>query len=155
MCAVGIHQLGVVTVPHFIVVKNMAQRVPLRAALQRQRHHVVGVTQAAFVLIASDRIGAGGKHGVDRIEAVAPQAFLRTGAVEVKPQRKHFAFFYQARSVDDVLRGDVVQRTDLIVRAPLAPVFAFLGGGAQVRDGEFFGVVAAGHEGLLADTKRG
>ena len=81
---------------------------------------------------------------MDWVEAVAPQAALRAGAVKVKAQREHLAFAHQARGVDDVLRGDVVERADLIIGAPLAPVLAFLGGGAQVRDGEFLGVVAAG-----------
>ena len=145
--AVRIDEACVVTVPHFVVVEDVAERVPLRAALQRQRHHVVGVAQAALVLIAGDGVGAGGQHGVNRIEAVAPEAFLRAEFVEVKSERKRLAAFDQLAGVDDVFGLDVVERAGFVVRAPFAPVFAFLGSGAQMFNVEFFGVVAAWHGG--------
>src|SRR5690606_41723882 len=78
--AVAIDQAGIVAVPHFVAVEDVAQAVPLRAALQRHGNRVVGVAQTAFVLVAGDGVGAGGQHGVNGIVPAAPKAFLRTVA---------------------------------------------------------------------------
>src|SRR5689334_1652931 len=73
----GIHQPRVVAVPHLVAVEDVAERVPLRAALQRHRDHIVGVTELVGILRAGHGIGAGREHGVDGIEAPAPAGALR------------------------------------------------------------------------------
>src|SRR5262249_21718698 len=73
------------------------------------------------VLAARNRIGACRQHGVDRIPASA-QARLRPLIVERNAQREHLAGLDQGRGLDDVLGPYVVERADLVVLAPTAPV---------------------------------
>ena len=56
----------------------------------------------------------------------AEQAGLRAVAVERDAEREHFARADQACGLDDVFRRDVVERADLIVFAPAAPVAELL-----------------------------
>ncbi len=123
-----VDQLGVVTVIGLVLVEHVAERVPMGGALHAQHQRVVGVTDLVPVLLAGNRIGAGRQHLVDRIEAAAEQAVLRAFAVERNAEREHLAGADQARRLDDVLRGDVVERADLVVLAPAAPVRELLGG---------------------------
>jgi hypothetical protein len=108
----------------------------LRAALQRHHHHVIGGADAALVEHAGIRVGAGAQHGVHRIDAAHRRIFalgaLRAGVVEVERERDHLAFLDEACRRDDVLRRGVVQRADLVIRTPLAPVLVLLGGIAKV-----------------------
>ena len=104
----------------------MAECVPLGAALQWQRDHVIGVADTAFVLIARQRIGTSRQHGVDRVEAVAPKTGLWPLVIEVQSERERLAFFNQTSCGDDFFGAYVVERAGLIVRTPLSPVFALL-----------------------------
>ena len=123
----------------------MAEPVPLRAALERHGHHVVGGADAALVEHAGIGIGAGADHGVNRIGAahgrIIALGALRTGMVEIERERDHLALAHQARRRDDVLGLGVVERADLVVRAPLAPVLVFLRGVAQVLARDFLAVM--------------
>src|SRR5207249_10975380 len=60
----------------------------------------------------------------------------RTGVVEVERERDDLAFAHQARRGDDVLGPRVVERADLVLRAPSSPVLVLLGGFAQVLAGK-------------------
>ena len=122
--AVGVHEPRVVTVPHFFAVENVAQSVPLRTALQRHGHHVVGISYPDGFLAAGHRVRPRRQHGVDGIEAVPPQAVLGPVAVKIERQRKHFSFADEARRVDDVLRRNIVQRPGFVVGAPSGPSFS-------------------------------
>ena len=104
-------------------------------ALHRQVDGVVGVADVRhLVLAAGDRIGAGRQHGVDRIPAPAEQAGLRAVAVERNSEREDLAGADQSGRPHDILRRDVVERADLIVLAPAAPILELLG---CFRDGLF------------------
>src|SRR5205085_51528 len=69
-----------------------------------------------------DGIGAGGEHLMDRIEAAAEQTGLRPIGVERNAERKYLAGANKARSFDNILRRDVVERADLVV-FPQRPQF--------------------------------
>ena len=126
--AARVDQLGVVAVVGLVLVEDVAERVPVRGALHAQHQRVVGVADLVPVLLAGDGVGAGGEHLVDRVEAAAEQAGLRAGAVERNAEREHLAGADQVRGLDDVFRRDVIERADLIVLAPAAPVRKFLRG---------------------------
>ena len=118
----AVDQLGVVAVIGLVLVEHVAERVPMGGALHAQHQRVVGIADAVPVLPAGDGVGAGRQHLVDRIEAAAEQAVLRAVGVERNAERKHLAGADQARRLDDVLRRDLVERSDVIVFAPAAPV---------------------------------
>ena len=121
--AAAVDQAGVVAVPHLLAEEDVGQRVPLGGALGRQMERVVGVAQARrLVVLAGDRVGAGREHGVDRVPAAAPQARLRPLLVEREAEREDLAAPHQARRGDDRLGRDEVERADLVVRPPPAPV---------------------------------
>src|SRR5689334_7665750 len=63
---------------------------------------------------------------MDRIEASAEQPGLRTGAVEGDTERENLAGADQARRLYDVLGRHVIERADLVVLAPTAPVLELL-----------------------------
>ena len=117
-----VDQLGVVAVVGLVLVEDVAERVPVGGALHAQHQRVVGVADLVPVLLAGDGVGAGREHLVDRVEAAAEQAGLRAVAVERNAEREHLAGADQARGLDDVLGRDVVERADLVVLAPAAPV---------------------------------
>src|SRR5262249_6650857 len=121
-------QLGVVAVIGLVLVEDVAERVPVGGALYAQHERVVGVADLVPVLPFGDGVGAGRKHLVDRVEAAAEEAGLRTGAVERNAERKHLAGADQARGLDDVFRPHVIERADLVVLAPPAPVLELVGG---------------------------
>ena len=137
------HLAAVVTVPHIVFVEDVAEPVPLRSALQRHGHHVVGGADAALVEHAGIGVGAGADHGVDRIGAPHRRIFalgaLRPGMVEVERKRDHLALLDQLGGGDDVLRRGVIERADFVGRAPFAPVLVFLRGSAKVLTGDFLG----------------
>jgi hypothetical protein len=118
----------------------MAKTVPLRAALERHRHHVVGGTNAALVERARIGVRAGAQHGMDRICAPHGGIFalcaLRARVIEVQRKRDHFALPDQARSSDDVLWSRIVERADLVVRSPFAPILVLLSSLAHVLTGD-------------------
>ena len=136
---------AVVAVPHVVLVEDVAEAVPLRAALQRHHHHVVGGADAAVVEHARVGVGAGAQHGVQRIDAAERRVLalraLRAVVVEVERERDHLALAHQARGGDDVLGRGVVQRADLVLRPPASPVLVLLGGVAQIVSGK----LALGH----------
>ena len=125
--AARVDQLGVVAVVGLVLVEDVAERIPMRRALHAEVQRVVGVADLVPVLLAGDGVGAGREHLVDRIEAAAEQAGLRAVAVERNAEREHLAGADQARRLDDVLGRDVVERPDLVVLAPAAPVPKLLG----------------------------
>src|SRR5262249_27062424 len=43
------HFAAVIAVPHIVLIKNVAETVPLRAALQWHRHHIVRRADAALI----------------------------------------------------------------------------------------------------------
>ena len=102
------HLAAVVAVPHVVLIEHVAEPVPLRAALQRHGHHVVGGADAALVEHARIGVGAGADHGVDRIGAahrrIVALGALRAGVIEVERERDHLALPHQPRGRDDVLR---------------------------------------------------
>src|SRR5262249_45956717 len=105
----------------------VAERVPMRGALDAEVERVVGIADLVPVLPACDRIGAGREHLVDRIEAPAEEAGLRTVAIERDAGREYLSGANEARCLDDVLGLHVVERADLIVLAPAAPVLELVG----------------------------
>ncbi len=114
---------------HLVFVEDVAERIPVGGGLHRHIDGVVGVADAGDLIVATgDRVGAGGEHGVDRIPAAAEQAGLRTTAVERNAEREHLAGPDQAGGAHDIFRCDVIERADLVVLAPAAPIFEFLGG---------------------------
>ena len=121
---------AVVAVPHVVVVHDVAEAVPLRAALQRHDDDVVGAADLAVVEHAGIRVGAGAGHHVDRIEAaergILGLAALRALLVVVERERDHLALAHQPRRGDDVRGGGEVERADLVVLAPAAPVLVAL-----------------------------
>jgi hypothetical protein len=130
------HFAAVVAVPHIVFVEDVAEAVPLRAALQRHHHHVVGGTDAALVEHAGIGVGAGAQHGVQRIDAaehgIIGLAALRAVVVEVERQRDHLALFDKPRRGDDVFSRRVIERADLVVGAPFAPVLVLLRRRAEI-----------------------
>src|SRR5213079_123264 len=78
-------------------------------------------------------VGAGREHGVDRIPAPAEQAVLRAVAVERDAEREHLASADEAGCPHDIFRLYVVERPDLVVGAPAAPILELVGGGADRR----------------------
>src|SRR6185312_6255023 len=139
----GCHLAAVVAVPHGILVEHVAEPVPLRAALQRHGHHIVGGADAALVEHARIGVGAGAQHGVDRVGAAHARVFalgaLRPGMVVIERERDHLAFFDQAGGGDDVFGAGVIEGADLVVGAPFAPVFVLFRGLAHVLAGDFLG----------------
>ena len=58
--AAGVDQLGRVAVVGLVLVKDVAERIPVRCALHAKHQRVVGVTQLVPVLLAGECVGAGG-----------------------------------------------------------------------------------------------
>jgi hypothetical protein len=155
-CAPAVVTLAaVVAVPHVVLVEHVAEAVPLRAALERHDHHVVGGADAALVEHAGVGVGAGAQHRVHRVDpphgGIRAFRALRPVLVEVERERDHLAFAHQARGGDDVLGLGEVERADLVIRAPAAPVLELLGGVAQVLAGK----LAGGRWVAIGVTKRG
>ena len=121
---------AVVAVPHVVVVHDVAEAVPLRAALQRHDDDVVGAADLAVVEHAGIGIGPGAGHHVDRVEAaergILGLAALRAFLVVVQRERDDLALPHQSRRGDDVDGGGEVERADLVVLAPAAPVLVAL-----------------------------
>ena len=124
----GIDELGVVAVVGLLLVEDVPERIPVGGALHAQVQRVVGVADLVPVLPAGHGVGAGREHLMDRIEAAAEQAGLRAVAVERDAERKHFAGADQTGCLHDVLGRDLIERADLIVLAPTAPVAELLRG---------------------------
>jgi len=137
------HFTAIVAIPHVAFIEDVAEPVPLRAALERHGHHVVGGADAALVEHPGIGIGAGADHSVDRIGAphrrIIALGALRTGMVEVKRKRDDLAFAHEPCCGDDIFRTRIVERADLVVRPPLAPVPVFFGRVAQVLACDFLG----------------
>jgi hypothetical protein len=97
-------------------------------SLHRHVDGIVGVADAGILVVATgNRVGTGGQHGVDRIPAPAEQAGLRAVAIERNAEREHLAGADQARGPHNVLSRNVIERADLIVVAPPAPIAELLG----------------------------
>src|SRR5262249_30677406 len=137
------HFTAVVAIPHVAFIEDVAEPIPLRAALERHGHHIIGGADAALVEHTGIGIGAGADHGMDRIGAphcrVIALGALRTGVVEVERKRDDLAFAHELCCGDDVFWARIVERTDFVVRSPLTPVLVFLGRVAQVLACDFHG----------------
>ncbi len=118
-------QSGVVSVPHLRVEEHVSQRIPVCCALCGHDQDIVGGPNA--LRSARQRPGIRvvpvAHHEAHRVEPAQMPA-LRSAFAVVDRQRYHAAVADQARRVADHLRGDVVDRARLIVRAPLTPVLA-------------------------------
>src|SRR5262245_18583183 len=124
--SLGVDELGVVAVIGLVLIEDMPERVPVGGALHTEIERIVGVADLVPVLPTGDGVGAGGEHLVDRIEAAAEQTGLRAVAVERDAECEHLASADQAGGLDDVLGAHVVERADLVVLAPAAPVLELL-----------------------------
>src|SRR3984893_7377809 len=113
-------------VVRLLLVEDVTQRIPMGGALHTQMERVVRVADLVPILPAGNGVGPGRQHLMDGIEASSEEAGLRAVAVEGDAERKHLARADQACGLDDVLRRDVVERADLIVFAPAAPVAALI-----------------------------
>jgi hypothetical protein len=139
------HLAAIVAIPHGILVEHMAEAVPLRAALQRHHHHVVGGANAAMVEDTRVGIRPRAQHGMQGIDAahggILALRPLRAVLVEVERERDHLALAHEPRGRDDVPGRCVIERPDLVVGSPPAPVLVFFGRFGQVLAGE----LARGH----------
>ena len=112
----------------------------MRAALQRHHHHVVGGADAAMIEHARVGIGSGAQHGMHGIDAAQRRILalgaLRTVLVEIERERYDLALAHESRGRDDILGRHVIERADLVLRAPPTPVLVFLGRLGQVFAGE-------------------
>src|SRR5262245_38813547 len=126
--APGVDQLGVEAVIGLVLVEDVPQRVPMGGTLDAEIERIVGVADLVPVLSAGDGVGAGREHLVDGIEAAAEQAGLGAFAVEGDAEREYLAGTDQARRLDDILGRYVIERANLIVLAPAAPVLELLRG---------------------------
>src|SRR6478736_3162119 len=94
-------------------------------------------------MIEHTRIGirAGAQHDVQRIDAserrIGGFGALRPMLMEVERERNHLALAHEPCGSDDIVRRRIIERTDLVVCAPLAPVFVFRCRVAQVLAREF------------------
>src|SRR5262249_12026748 len=121
-----VDQLGVVPVVSLVLVKDMAECIPVRGALNAECQRVVGVANLVPVLLARNSIGASRQHLVNRIESPAEQAGLRPGTVERNAKCEYFTGADQAGRLDDVLRRDVVEGANLVFFAPASPILELL-----------------------------
>ena len=78
------------------------------------------------------------------IEAVAPQAVLRSAIIEIQRQRKHLSLADKSRCFHDVFRRNVVERADFVFRTPAPPIAQPLGRGGYVLE-VYFGFRRFGH----------
>jgi hypothetical protein len=124
------HLAAIVTVPHGVFEEDVAEPVPLRSALERHGHHVIGRANAALVEDAGIGVGAGADHGVDGIAAahrgIIALRPLRAGMVEIQRQRDHLSLSHQRGGSHDIFGTRVVKGADLVVRSPFAPVLVLL-----------------------------
>src|ERR1700730_17286376 len=130
--------LGWIAVIQLSVIPNMSQSVPLRAALQRHYHVIVGeahrtvLPQARHgsldrrggirrVLLEANAPAVDG-HQVDRVGTEGEVGTLGTIGVEVDAEREQLALLDKARCLPQLIRRDIVERPELVVGAPLSPV---------------------------------
>src|SRR6476646_10038082 len=121
-----IDKFGVVSVVGFVFVEDVPQGVPMRCALHTKSQCVVGVADLVPVLLSGNGVGAGRQHLVDRIETPPEQAGLWPGAIKRNSQCKDLAGPDQASRIDDIFRGNMVARTNLVFLAPASPILEFL-----------------------------
>ena len=107
-----------IPVVELVVVEDVRERVPLRRALQRHHHVVVGVAEpAGHVVLRFARRG----HEVHRV-LPDPAAGLRAELVERDAEVEHLARAHEARRRDQPLRRDQVGGAALVVGSPPSPV---------------------------------
>jgi hypothetical protein len=66
---------------------------------------------------------------------------LRAVIVKIERQRNHLALFHELRRCNDVFGLRVIERADLVIGTPFAPVLVFLRGLAEIVSRHF----APGH----------
>ncbi len=120
----GHHVRRVPSVPGSAMVEDVTEPIPLRGALQRHEHHVVGAAEAVReALDAARRVRAGVQHGVHRVGAPPPPG-LRAIHVERLRQGKRDAAADQPGALHALAVGQEVQRAPRIVGTPATPVGA-------------------------------
>src|SRR5262245_772479 len=90
-----------------------------------------------MILGASDYVRTVLHHEVNGVEA-AERSSLRTFVVERNRQGNDFSLLDQFCRVDHFLRGDVIERAELVVRSPFPPVLILLRQFFYVLYGVFF-----------------
>ena len=146
--------VGFVAVVHLAPVQDVGERVPLRGALQRHGHRIVGVLDVGQVVLGADtHVAAVLQHEVDRVEA-PERPGLRPVVVERNGKRKDLALFDEAGRIHDLLRGDVVERPELIVVAPPAPVLVLVGERLHVVHREMFRHGSSSCSGCVSHIRR-
>src|SRR5262249_32937380 len=123
-----------------ILIKNVTETVPLRAALKGHGHHVVGGTNTTLVKRAGISVRASAQHGVDRLGATHRGIFafcaLRSGMIEIQCGGNRLARRDETGGSNDIIRRRIVERTNLIIRTPLAPILVLLRGLSDVLTGD-------------------
>src|SRR5437899_1648703 len=121
-------QRGVAAPVHLAVVEDVAEAVPLRAALQEHGDLIFGEAPAVGqrvgagqLLTAGDVIGARRHHAVQWIDP-AERARLRAARVEVECAGDDLALTHEAGRALDHGGRDEVQRADPVVLPPPVPV---------------------------------
>src|SRR5581483_3172517 len=120
--ALAADPLLLVAVVHVAVVEDVGQRIPLGARLERHVHGVVRVAQAGqVVLVAVGGVAAVLQHHVDGVHppeaaVLGAELVVRQGAGD------DLARLDEGGRVRAALGVDVVDRAQLVVRAPAPPV---------------------------------
>jgi hypothetical protein len=116
---------GVVAVPEFPVVPEVAQRVVLRGALQEDLRGVVGVVQAAGELRPAPAVpGRLVEHVLapDPLAARPERVAGPLGAAHLDLQGEHLTGPDVPHPPQHLVGVEVVQAAQFVVRAPSAPV---------------------------------
>ena len=103
-------------VVELVVVVDVCEPVPLRCALERHEHVVVGVAESAGEVLVRAR----GRHQVDRIDTRS--ARLRPVGGERDAEIEHLARLHELRRRHQPLGRDQVRGAALVVLAPAPPV---------------------------------
>src|SRR5437867_3524608 len=118
------------------VVIDVRQSIPLRTALERHDDVIVVKAHRAFPEFTNLRFGTPTptfemmcgilvatiyRHDVNGI-TTKPMCPLRTIRIDRDTERDRPSLSDQFRRLHDLFRGDVVQRPQLVVRSPFAPV---------------------------------
>jgi len=105
--------------------------LPQKLILRGLRESADSVTRLALARLF--RNGHASVHGHDVYGVVPePEGTLRTRRAEVHAQRKHLAVLDQTGRLGDLVRGDEVQRPELVGVSPPSPVADIAGDSAEV-----------------------
>src|SRR6185437_13191957 len=117
---------AVVTIPHLILEEDMAETVPLCAALQWHDDDIFRGADAATLQAPGVGVGTGTNHQMNGIKApegwVIRFCALRAAAIEGERQRYDRAFGDESGSRNDVFRCRMVEGAEFVLRSPAAPI---------------------------------